>query len=326
MAAGARAVAASPWAGARPRGPWSGAGAGPDAMIDWGVIAMTAARGRWLMAVPPGPGAGRAAGAQGAGVRERGPERQPGWQPPGGPPGGYTRERGGGWTPGRIASAVAGGLLVLISLGMFGTGGTALWFDTAERTAGYVDLGSASYSTNGYALTSSNVEFHSGGFGFEGAVGTVRLQVTSISGRGPLFAGIAHTADANRYLAGVSHATISGPPSERGSFISHTGGAPAAPPGRAGFWLSHVSGTGTQTLHWRAASGDWTVIAMNAGASRPVSMHVSVAATLPALVWIATGLLIAGAVFLAAGLLLIVIPWRHATAWRTGQRPAGPAR
>jgi hypothetical protein len=214
---------------------------------------------------------------------------------------------------------VAGGVLVLISLGMFGTGGTALWADTAQRSGNYVDLGTASYSTHGYALASSNVEFHSGGFGFEGAVGTVRLRVTSTAGHGPVFAGIAHTADTNRYLAGVSHATVSGPPSERGSFVSHTGGAPASPPGRAGFWASQASGHGTQTLYWRAASGDWTVVAMNAGASRPVSVDVSVAATLPALVWIATGLLIAGAVFLVGGILLIVIPWRRAVAWRAGQ-------
>jgi hypothetical protein len=47
---------------------------------------------------------------------------------------------------------------------------------------------------------------------------------------------------------------------------------------------------------------------MNADGSAPVSVRVNVAATLPALPWVATGLLIAGVVFLAAGALLIAFP------------------
>ena len=52
---------------------------------------------------------------------------------------------------------------------------------------------------------------------------------------------------------------------------------------------------------------------MNADGSRPVNMQVNVAATLPALPWIATGLLIGGIIFLAGGILLIVIPVRRAS-------------
>lgn len=47
--------------------------------------------------------------------------------------------------------------------------------------------------------------------------------------------------------------------------------------------------------------------------SRPVNMQVNVAATLPALPWIATGLLIGGIIFLVGGILLIVIPVRRAS-------------
>jgi hypothetical protein len=55
------------------------------------------------------------------------------------------------------------------------------------------------------------------------------------------------------------------------------------------------------------------VIAMNADGSRPVSMRVNVAATLPALPWITVGLLAGGAVFLAGGVLLIAVPLRRAS-------------
>jgi hypothetical protein len=46
---------------------------------------------------------------------------------------------------------------------------------------------------------------------------------------------------------------------------------------------------------------------MNADGSAPVSVRVNVAATLPALPWVATGLVIAGVVFLAVGVLLIAL-------------------
>jgi hypothetical protein len=54
------------------------------------------------------------------------------------------------------------------------------------------------------------------------------------------------------------------------------------------------------------------VVVMNADGSHPVSVQVNGAATLPALPWIATGLLIAGFAFLAGGALLIAIPLRRA--------------
>ena len=91
------------------------------------------------------------------------------------------------------------------------------------------------------------------------------------------------------------------------------GSAPAVPPGQAGIWTAHASGPGTQTLTWPVRGGDWTVIAMNADGSRPVSLQVHVAATLPALPWIAAGLLIGGIIVLAGGVVLIVVPLRRAS-------------
>jgi hypothetical protein len=73
-----------------------------------------------------------------------------------------------------------------------------------------------------------------------------------------------------------------------------------------------AAGPGTQTLVWQVAGGRWTVVAMNADATAPVSVRVNAAATLPALPWVATGLLIGGVVFLLAGGLLIALPVRGA--------------
>jgi hypothetical protein len=78
-----------------------------------------------------------------------------------------------------------------------------------------------------------------------------------------------------------------------------------------------AAGPGTQTLAWQVANGRWTVVAMNADASAPVSVRVNAAATLPALPWVATGLLIGGVVVLLAGGLLIALPVHGASRQRT---------
>ena len=233
---------------------------------------------------------------------------------------GYSGQAGGpgergGWTTARIVSVVAGAVLALVSLGLLGGGGTALWAQT-QRHGGYVDLGTASYSAPGYALASDGVAMHMASGGWDGAsalVGTIRIRVTPAGGSSPAFVGIAPAAAAARYLTGVAYATVQGTTGHHGTYTEHAGSAPAVPPVRAGIWIAQAAGPGPQTLTWAVKSGDWTVVAMNADGSQPVSMQVNVAATLPALPWIATGLLSGGFAFLVAGVLLIAVPLRRAS-------------
>jgi hypothetical protein len=237
----------------------------------------------------------------------------------GAPPGGPRA----GWTAGRIAAAVAGAVLALCSLGLLGAGGTALWADTAARQNGYVDLGSAAYATGGHAITSDTVGLHAAGSGWDAAqslFGTVRIRATSTAGA-PVFIGIARAGAASGYLAGVQYATVHGAPGASDQYTEHSGAAPVVPPARTSIWDARAVGPGTQTLTWPVRSGNWTVVAMNADGSAPVSVHVSVAATLPALPWIAAGLLTGGVIALAGGVLLLVIPIRRAS-----RQPAAPGR
>ena len=231
--------------------------------------------------------------------------RQPSPQAPGG-------ARQGGWTAGRVIAVVVGAILVLCSVGLLGGSGVALWAET-NRHGGYADLATATYRVPGYAIASDTVSLHLGNGAASGLIGTVRIRVTQVSGTTPAFIGIAPASAAARYLAGVDYATVSGATDHHGTYTEHSGSAPAVPPGRAGIWTSHAAGPGTQALTWAVRSGDWMVVAMNADGSRPVNMQVNVAATLPALPWIATGLLIGGIIFLAGGILLIVIPVRRAS-------------
>jgi hypothetical protein len=227
-----------------------------------------------------------------------------------------------GWTTGRIVSAVIGGVLVLLSLGLLGGGGAA-WAAAAHRHGGYVDLGTQSYRTGSHALASQPLELYTATGAWDVArslIGTVRLRVTSTQGGTPVFVGIAPAAAAYRYLSGVSYATVAGPVQGHPSYLGHAGGAPAVPPGQAGVWAVRAAGPGTQTRSWPVTSGNWTFVVMNADGSAPVSVTVNGAATVPLLTGAAAGLLIAGMVILLAGALLIAVPAR-----RAGQAHAAPS-
>ena len=239
--------------------------------------------------------------------------------PAGASPGGQRT----GWTAGRIVAVVAGSVLALCSLGLLAAGGTALWADTAARQGSYVDLGSATYHTGGYAVASDTVELHAATSGWDAAhslLGTVRIRATSTTGA-PVFIGVAPAPAAARYLAGVAHATVRGPAGTPGWIAQHSGAAAAAPPSRMHIWDAHAAGPGTRAIMWPVRGGEWMVVAMNANGSSPVNVHVDVAATLPALPWIAGGLLAGGIIILAAGVLLLVIPIR-----RVSRQGASPPR
>jgi hypothetical protein len=224
--------------------------------------------------------------------------------------------RRAGWTPARIVSAIIGAVLVLCSLGLLGGGGVALWAQTTQRHNGYVDLGTATYRTGGYAIASDAVELHFASGTWDTATalfGKIRIRVSGVGGATPVFVGIAPAAAAARYLSGVSYASVTGIADNAPAYASHSGGAPAVLPGRAGIWTARVAGPGPQTLTWTVKSGSWMIVAMNVDGSRPVSVRVTAAATLPALPWLAAGLLIGGFIVLAGGIVLIAIPVERAS-------------
>ena len=218
-----------------------------------------------------------------------------------------------GWTAGRIVSALVGALLAVCSLGLLGAGGVAVWASATQRHGG-IDLGTWSYHSTGYAVTSTPAGLYGATGGWSATrslLGTVRIQVTS-GGVSPVFVGVAPAGSAGRYLDGVAYDTVRGLARHHALYTGHSGGAPVTAPARAGIWAARAAGPGTQTLTWPGRSGSWTVVAMNADGSRPVAVHIGVTATMPALPWIATGLLAGGVLILAAGVILIVVPARRA--------------
>jgi hypothetical protein len=132
---------------------------------------------------------------------------------------------------------------------------------------------------------------------------TVRIRVTPVSAGPALFVGIGRSNDVDRYLAGVNHTVIS---DFFGNRVEAVGGRPPqSAPGTQHFWVASATGHGAQTLKWDPHSGSWTVVVMNADGRPGINVGADLGAHMPAVLWIAIGLLAAGAVFMAGGALLI---------------------
>jgi hypothetical protein len=198
-------------------------------------------------------------------------------------------------------------VLVLTSLGSLGVGATGLWALATQRDgAGYVTTGDRTFSTGGSALVTVPAELDSPGVGWfysSLVLGNVRIRVTPVNARGPVFVGIAPSGRVDRYLAGVSRTSISDFWSERTRAIA--GGAPASPPGSQDFWAASASGSGPQTVTWDAANGSWSVVVMNPDGRPGLNVRADLGATFPALTAIVVGALVLGGLCLLTGVVLI---------------------
>ena len=213
-----------------------------------------------------------------------------------------------GWTAGRITALVIGALMSLISVGLLGGGGTALWADLSHRDqAGYVTTNAHAFSTAGSALATEPIELGDPGVAWLYStviLGEVRIRVAPVDPGSTLFVGIGPSADVDGYLSGVSQTVISDFWTER--LEATGGGTPGSAPDTQDFWVASISGTGPQTLTWDPANGSWTVVVMNADAQAEVNVRADLGATMPTLMAIAAGSLAVGALFLIGGVLLIV--------------------
>jgi hypothetical protein len=218
-----------------------------------------------------------------------------------------------GWTGGRITSLVIGSILILGSLGSLAGGIAALIFDRTQRdAAGFVTVGPERVTTSAFALTTEGSDFIVPEPGWRAAraiVGTVRIRITPAGSSEAVFVGIAEAADVQAYLGTVERAT----PIDLGgtnTYRTFAGVAPDGVPAAQQIWATSASGTGPQTVEWEVQPGSWVAVVMNQNATAGVDVRADVGARVPALAWIAAGLLACGAVALALGIVLVNIPIR----------------
>lgn len=227
-------------------------------------------------------------------------------------------DRRAGWTGGRVAALVIGVLLALVGLTLLGGGGTGLWAELTQRDTGYVTTGTHTFSTTGAALATEPTHLGSPGVGWlysPGLLGKVRIRVTPASSGSALFVGIGRSTDVDHYLAGVNHTIVSDFFGDKVQTVD--GGRPRSAPGKQDFWVASTTGAGARAVAWNPSNGSWTVVVMNADGRSGIDVQADLGASMPAVLWIAIGLLVAGAVFTAGGGLLIAGAIRS--------RRAGPA-
>lgn len=216
------------------------------------------------------------------------------------------------WTSRRVVSLVTGTFVILVALVLGAAGGTGLWADSTQRADGYVTTGDHTFSTTGAVLVTEPTQLGSAGVGWlysPGLLGRVRIRVSPATSTSPLFVGIASSAAVDRYLAGVGHTVIS-------DFFKNkvdvsSGGPVRSLPQSRRFWVASASGRGTQTVTWQPRHGSWSVVVMNRDGRPGVTARADLGARLPAVIWIAIGLLIAAGVFLVAGALLVSSAFRR---------------
>ena len=229
--------------------------------------------------------------------------------------------------PGRIILIVFGSLLVLLGMGM-GTGAAALGLVAGAQSDGkYLSVPEETYTVGSYAITSQNIDVN----GVNADDDVASLQVRGTGTAGPLFIGIAPSAEVDRYLADVAHSRLDEVrfnPFEA-EYTELPGAAVPEPPVEQDFWTVSSEGTGTQDISWPLDEGTWTVVVMNADGSPLVSaeLQMGVRSDLIGsvawwLFWGAVLLVVIGVVLI---LLAILAGRKHEDGRSEQGRYAGPA-
>ena len=210
---------------------------------------------------------------------------------------------------------VAAGLAGLLSLGLLAAGGLLLWGDSQKDDQGYLSTRTERFATTTYALSTDNLDVDLDAADWlldRDRFGKVRLTVTPNTSK-PVFVGVARTADVSRYLDGTRHELV-----DDVDFSPFTAdyrrvdgdAKPDAPAGHR-FWEESVESSGRQTLTWEVQDGDWSIVVMNADASRGVDVNVKAGAELGFLNGAGWGAIIGGLIVLSFAALLAVLGIRR---------------
>jgi hypothetical protein len=188
---------------------------------------------------------------------------------------------------GRIASIVAGGIAAFLAVGFIAAGALLLWGDSKTDDQGYLSTSKERYAATTYALASENLDIDLDGAGWimdRDDLGNVRLEVESSAGK-PIFVGVARTSDVSDYLRGASYTEVTdvdySPFHASYRDRDHGGDRRPALPADQDFWAASAHGSGTQTVAWDLEDGDWSIVVMNADASRGVDTDISAGAKVP---------------------------------------------
>jgi hypothetical protein len=210
---------------------------------------------------------------------------------------------------GRIAAIVVGAILALASVGFLVGGGVLTIGYVAESDdGGYFDETLDRIGTGTAAITTGDIDLRADpgpDWFFESVGVTVRLQATAVNDGASLFTGIGPTADVDRYLSGVSRDEIEDVTAGgRVRYSTASGTNQATPPAEEDFWVASTSGTGTRTIEWDVAEGEWVVVLMNSDGSAGILADVTVGVRSGVVRAVGVGMLAVGGVQLAVAVAI----------------------
>jgi hypothetical protein len=220
---------------------------------------------------------------------------------------------------GRIVLLVAGILVSLLALAALAGGAALLVANHTERDSdGFFSTAEEPFGTDSYALVSEEVDIGTDGPDWlfeEGRLATVRLRGSSQEAEREIFMGIGPTTQVRDYLAGTRHDVVSDFDVDpfRATYQPSSGTSAPAEPGSQTFWSASASGSGSHSIEWDVAEGNWSVVVMNADASAGVDVQLSVGAKVGFVFWVGLGLVIFGALLLAGGATMIFFGLRRPT-------------
>jgi hypothetical protein len=204
--------------------------------------------------------------------------------------------------------ASIGGLIGLALL----IGGIAVLvaFAFGRDDDGYFNTDRKQLQTATYAITAEDIDLGADEVDWapNGILGNVRVQV---EGRKPAFVGIGPDAEVDRYLGDVARDELVDFHGGRPELDLHRGSGRPTPPGKKGFWVARSEGSGERDVTWDAEFGRWTVVVMNADASRGVDVEADAGVKLGWAIWVGLGMLVVGLLMTAGAVIVILLIGRR---------------
>jgi hypothetical protein len=217
------------------------------------------------------------------------------------------------WTAGRIVAMVFTSIGALIGLALLVIGlGLIAVYAFARDDDGFLTTDREQLSSNGYAITTDEINLDFVEDLPDDLIGTLRVNAEGTGGR-PVFIGIGPSDDVQRYLGRVAHSELTDWRHGGPVYTEIPGGRPATPPGGQSFWVARSQGIGDNQIDWDPEDGVWTVAAMNAGGSRGVAIDAEIGAKPGWLIWVGVGFAIVGLVLTAGGAIVILLVGRRAS-------------
>jgi hypothetical protein len=207
----------------------------------------------------------------------------------------------------RIVALVAGVLIIVPGLALIAAGGAGLWLNGQRDAAGFISTPTQSIASSAAAVTFEDVgvEGNVARFLSSNDLGQIRVRVTSTD-TAPIFVGIAPQDAVDRWLTGRAYDEITDIDAGRPNYDHRTGAPTVTPPGEQPFWNESAVGPGSQELRWQVTSGTWSIVAARPDGTPGVNVRAVIAAKIPSLAGVSTGLLIGGLALILIGAALIV--------------------